>query len=652
MNGKRVTVGLTALVIVVAVLVVARVGGASPLELQQGGGAPSMVSYQGQVKVGGVPYNGTGYFKYAIWSGSGGNNWTNDGSALGGGEPTDSVSLQVNGGLFNVLLGDTSLTNMTALEASVFDEPERYLRVWFSSDNSTFTLLSPDQRIAAVPYALQAEKVKGYANVVVVAKSGGDFTSVQAAIDSITDAAADNPYLVWVAPGVYEEQVTMKSYVHLQGAGQEATVITSTASSSVYPPVQATLLLASNASLRDLTVGNKGDGSRNAAILATGNVTRTLAADVVARAQGDNASNYAFFLSGSGTGVMLQQVTALAENAITDNIGLVIESGTAAVLHGGSFIARGGDDSIGIANFSGTLEAKSASALAENGSTDNYSLLNNGGATTLHGGTFTGRGGVNAYGIWNYESGTTLETEGVTALAENGSTQNWGLGNSSSATVTLRGGSFIARGGETTTGISNDASGSTLTAESVTVLGEDGSFANLGLRNKGGAAAVLHGGSFTARGGVSYTYGIYNRDVNTTLEAEGVTALAENGSGEISGLRNTLGAAVVLRGGSFTGRGGDISSGIINSSVNSTLEAESVTVLGEDGRYNVGLYNNNDATVKANSSQFIGSSDGLHQNSGTVHLGVSQLDGGVNYTGGTLTCFQVYDGNYAAYECP
>jgi hypothetical protein len=82
-----------------------------------------------------------------------------------------------------------------------------------------------------------------YANVVVVAQNGGDYLSVQKAIESITDAAEDNAYLVWVAPGVYKEQVTMKPYVHLQGAGQEATIITSTVSSSSLPPSQATLVL-------------------------------------------------------------------------------------------------------------------------------------------------------------------------------------------------------------------------------------------------------------------------------------------------------------------------------------------------------------------------------------------------------------------------
>ena len=82
--------------------------------------------------------------------------WSNDGTSTVGSEPTAAVTLTVTNGLFNVLLGDTTLTNMTALPASAFNGTDRALRVWFSRDGATFTLLSPDRRIAAVPYALQA----------------------------------------------------------------------------------------------------------------------------------------------------------------------------------------------------------------------------------------------------------------------------------------------------------------------------------------------------------------------------------------------------------------------------------------------------------------------------------------------------------------
>jgi len=124
------------------------------------GSAPTVVSYQGQVLVDSVPYTGTGYFKFAIVNGAGSTTfWSNDGTSTGGGEPINAVGLNVTNGLFNVLLGDTSLGSMTqALNASVFDSADRSLRVWFSDDNVSFTRLSPDRPIVAVPYALQAEE--------------------------------------------------------------------------------------------------------------------------------------------------------------------------------------------------------------------------------------------------------------------------------------------------------------------------------------------------------------------------------------------------------------------------------------------------------------------------------------------------------------
>lgn len=50
---------------------------------------------------------------------------------------------------------------------------------------------------------------------VTVAKSGGDYTSIQAALNGITDASSTKSYLVRVGPGVYTGQVTMKPYVDI-----------------------------------------------------------------------------------------------------------------------------------------------------------------------------------------------------------------------------------------------------------------------------------------------------------------------------------------------------------------------------------------------------------------------------------------------------
>jgi hypothetical protein len=182
-------------------------------------------------------------------------------------------------------------------------------------------------------------------------------------------------------------------------------------------------------------------------------------------------------------------------------------------------------------------------------------------------------------------------------------------------------------------------------------LAENGSDENYGLGNWEGATATLRGGSFTGRGG-TIAYGIINGASGSTLEAESVSAQAENGSDANHGLYNFIGAATTLSGGSFTGRGGTNAYGISNIDGDTTLVAESVTALGENGSSNYGLYNDGLAAAIADSSQFTGSSNGLYQISGTVRLAVSLLNGGATRTSGTLTCFQVYDGSYVAYTCP
>lgn len=63
------------------------------------------------------------------------------------------------------------------------------------------------------------------ANRVVVAKSGGDFTSIGEALASI-NPTFDNPFVIEVMPGTYVENIVMKSNVHLRGAGRGMVTIT------------------------------------------------------------------------------------------------------------------------------------------------------------------------------------------------------------------------------------------------------------------------------------------------------------------------------------------------------------------------------------------------------------------------------------------
>ncbi len=83
---------------------------------------PQLINYQGRVVVGATNFNGPGQFKFALVNGAGTETyWSNDLSSTAGSEPAAAVSLTVNKGLYSVLLGDTALTNMTAIPNAVFN---------------------------------------------------------------------------------------------------------------------------------------------------------------------------------------------------------------------------------------------------------------------------------------------------------------------------------------------------------------------------------------------------------------------------------------------------------------------------------------------------------------------------------------------------
>jgi hypothetical protein len=121
---------------------------------------PGIINYQGRIVDNGTNFTGTGQFEFALVNGTSGttNYWANDGTAAG--EPGLAVPLPVTNGLYSVLLGDTTVSNMTvAIPATVFHQYDVRLRVWFNDGVSGFQQLSPDQRLAAIGYALMAASV-------------------------------------------------------------------------------------------------------------------------------------------------------------------------------------------------------------------------------------------------------------------------------------------------------------------------------------------------------------------------------------------------------------------------------------------------------------------------------------------------------------
>ncbi len=121
---------------------------------------PQLLNYQGRVAVGAVNFQGSGQFRFALVNAAGNvTYWSNDGTSVNGSQPAAAVTLAVTKGLYSVQLGDTSLANMTAIPNNVFNNADVRVRVWFNDGVNGTELLSPDQRISSVGYAMIAGTV-------------------------------------------------------------------------------------------------------------------------------------------------------------------------------------------------------------------------------------------------------------------------------------------------------------------------------------------------------------------------------------------------------------------------------------------------------------------------------------------------------------
>ncbi len=121
---------------------------------------PQLLHYQGRVQVGTNDFSGTGQFKFALVNASGSATyWSNDGTSSGGAPPATGVSIPVTRGVYAVALGSTAVPTMLALPPTVFTHDDVHLRVWFNDGTNGFQQFVPDQRIAAVGYAMIAATV-------------------------------------------------------------------------------------------------------------------------------------------------------------------------------------------------------------------------------------------------------------------------------------------------------------------------------------------------------------------------------------------------------------------------------------------------------------------------------------------------------------
>lgn len=178
------------------------------------------------------------------------------------------------------------------------------------------------------------------ANVVTVAASGADFTNPAEAVNSITDASAGNPYTVTIAAGSYdigEQQIVMKPYVNIIGAGIDITTVTSSIGTAIHMTVPgnfqsyAALVGADNTSLADLTIVN--DNPANGVVVFTGAVSMTLRNVRMERDGGVES----FGLYASGSTLFLEDcemnVTISSSGNYNGAYGLYVEEASTVASH-------------------------------------------------------------------------------------------------------------------------------------------------------------------------------------------------------------------------------------------------------------------------------------------------------------------------------
>jgi hypothetical protein len=426
-------------------------------------------TYQGRLERDGQPVTAICDLQFALWDAASG------GTQVGGLQQVDNVAVSL--GVFTVLLNEG-----VEFGGNAFAGEARWLAIAVRCPSGTgaFTPLDARQPLAAVPYALYAVAAgeaagSAYGGVVVVAASGGDFTSIQSALDSVT-ATEKQRYLVWVAPGVYTETVTMKPYVDITGAGEGLTRIVSPGA-----PISTTGTVrgASDAGLRSLTVENTGGNTYAVAIYNTLAAPRLKG--VTARATGGSV-NIAVFDETSES--ELTNVTALAVGGVRA-YGVYVANGAPVLLH----VAAGAA-----------------------GATSGYGLYNDHATPVLTSVTFTATAASDAYGLYNLASAPQAS---VAACAAVGGARAYGMYNAAGATPIMDGVIATASGAtQANYGVYTDGSSPTLTGLTAEATGGANSYSVYNVS----AAPVFNNLTANAAGATS-NYGIYNATSAATIES-------------------------------------------------------------------------------------------------------------------------------------
>ena len=486
---------------------------------------PQIINYQGRITVGGTNYDATGLFKFALVNTGGTvNYWANDGTASG--QPATGVSLAVSKGLYAVLLGDTTVSGMTtAIGSTVFNNSDVRLRVWFS-DGSGYQQLTPDQRIAAVGYALVASTV-----------TDGAITAAKLASAAVTLAKLDptgatsgqvltynGSTVAWATPSGGGSTYTAGTGLSLAGTTFSLASGGVAASHLAAGAVTSTALATSAVGATQLASGAVTSAKLGATAVGSSALDLTGLTTVLWKAGGNSGTTAGTHFLGTTDNVALE----LKANSVR---ALRIEPNTSSApnLIGGAA--------------QNSVSAGIVGAVISGGGAGSYS---GGAVTNLVQSDFGSIGGGGANGIKTGSLGARIGG-GYLNLVTNGTYATIGGGYANAASTnsaTVSGGFYnVASGFESTVGggQANIASGSvSFVGGGVTNLASGFESAVVGgeLNDATGAVSFVGGGYFNAASayGATVAGGYANGAVGTnSTVAGGESNLASNSVSTVSG---------------------------------------------------------------------------------------------------------------------
>jgi hypothetical protein len=465
---------ISVLILALGVSAIAKAQGSTPNEVDAPVG--SAFTYQGQLEETSGPVTGTCDFQFSLC----------DAPNSGCSSPLTQTGITVSEGLFTVQLD---------FGVNAFNGNARWLEIAVRcpAGSGSYTTLSPSQPLSPAPYASyalsagNADTLDGqhadalkqhYQNLVVVAKSGGDFTTITDALNSITTNSATNPFTIYIAPGVYSETVTMKPYVDIEGAGETSTKITYTGSPN---EDTATIIGADHAEIRYLTVENIGGDIYAVGIInANASPHMTHLTIIASGATGSYPTNIGAYndnsspvmldmnITASGTAYGNAGVSNVSASPTMENVNITVSGGyyTFGVLNNLSSptmmnvtaaASGGSSENIGVRNDYSSPTMTSVNATVSGESYSNYGVLNNNSSPTMMNVTATSSGGTYTYGVYNDYSSPAMTS--VNATASGGSDTNYGVYNLS-ASPNMTNITAIASGGANTYGVYNTSSSS------------------------------------------------------------------------------------------------------------------------------------------------------------------------------------------------